>query len=147
MKKLKISTNPCLVIERQAFYTNKLVYILCANRKHRYPWGRSKIVYIGTTEKGADRVGNSVVNRGRDIFDHYGINQVKAFTVTCQRGKGMKYWPKKLESAFLYNFREYYGCIPILNKQCGPKRKEDVSINFSEAKIDRAISYFSNLRD
>lgn len=146
MKKLQISTKPCLIIERRAFYANKLVYVLCANKKHRYQWGRSKIVYIGTTEKGADRIGNSVVNKGRDILDHHGINQVKAFMVTCSGGRGMKDWPKKLESAFLYNFREYYGCIPLLNKQCGPKQKEDVSTNFSEAKIDRAIAYFSNLK-
>lgn len=146
MKKIRIvSKEPCLIINRGAFHTDKLVYILCSNKKHRYPRNESKIVYIGTTKNGAARFATSLVNKGKDILRRYGISQIKVYTVTCKGVQGAKIW-RKLEDAFLYNFLEEYGRIPILNKQCGPKCKKDISTLFSEQKIDKIIADFSNLK-
>ena len=148
MKKIRIASwEPCLIINRGAFNNSKLVYLLLANKKVLYkPYGlQSRIVYIGTTKNGADRFAVSAVERGKTVLSKHGINQLKVFTVTCEGVKGEKTW-KKLEDAFLYNFREYYGCKPLLNKQCGPRRKEDLPTYFSEAKIERIIRDFSHLK-
>ncbi len=149
MKKVRIiGKEPCLIINRGAFHDNKLVYVLLANRRVRYkPYDlRSRIVYIGTTKRGADRFAVSAVERGRDVLFRHGIHQIKVYTVTCQGARGVKTW-RKLEDAFLYNFREYYGCKPLLNKQCGPRRKEDVATCFQESKIEKIIKHFSNLKE
>ncbi|MFH1642847.1 MAG: hypothetical protein ABIC04_08180 [Nanoarchaeota archaeon] len=146
MKKIRIvSKEPCLIISRGAFHSDKVVYICCANKKHKYDRNKSRIVYIGATKRGAKRFSNSVVYKGKNILDRYGINQIKVYTVTCRGVRGTKIW-QKLEDAFLYNFLEEYGRIPILNKQCRSKRKKDVSTFFPESRIDEIIDYFSNLK-
>lgn len=151
MKKIRIvSKEPCLIINRGAFHDDKLVYILVANKKYPYEHGlKSRIVYIGTTKRGADRFAVSAVERGKSILQHHGITQVKVYIVTCEGIKGAKTW-KKLEDAFLYNFHQCYFCKPLLNKQWGPRRKEEIALYFStpqaEKKIERIIAYFSNLK-
>jgi hypothetical protein len=39
--KIKYHKDPVLVINRSAFKDDKLVYVACANKKIKYPWGRS----------------------------------------------------------------------------------------------------------
>lgn len=152
MKKIRIvSKEPCLIINRGAFHDDKLVYILVANKKYHYGDGlKSRIVYIGTTKRGADRFAVSAVERGKSILQHHGIRQVKVYTVTCKGVRGAKTTWRKLEDAFLYNFRQYYFCKPLLNKQGGPAHKEEIAPYFStsqaEKKIEKIISYFSNLK-
>jgi hypothetical protein len=141
-----VSKEPCLIINREAFHDDKLVYILVANKKYDYGDGlKSRIVYIGTTKRGADRFAVSAVERGKSILQHHGITQLKVYTVTCKGVRGAKTW-RKLEDAFLYNFHEYYSCKPLLNKRRGPKRKEKIDSSFREARIEKIIAHFSNLK-
>lgn len=45
-------TDPVLTINRVAFgQGDRFVYVICANKKIRYPWRDSRIGYIGTTKK------------------------------------------------------------------------------------------------
>jgi hypothetical protein len=60
------------VINRIAFKDNKFVYVARANKKIKYPWGRSCIAYIGTTKKGARRIASSAVWKGADILFNMG---------------------------------------------------------------------------
>lgn len=62
------SRKPAIIIDRGAFQDSKLVYIACANKKFRYPWGRSHIGYIGTTKKGAKRVASSAAFKGESLL-------------------------------------------------------------------------------
>lgn len=52
-----------LTLTRSRQWTDKMVYILVANKSHKYRNGRSRIFYIGTTKKGADRPAASAVNK------------------------------------------------------------------------------------
>jgi hypothetical protein len=61
---IRIHKEPAIVINRIAFRDNKLVYIARANKKLRYPWGKSRIAYIGTTKRGARRMASSAACKG-----------------------------------------------------------------------------------
>lgn len=51
--KIKFRPEPVMSISRRAFREKKHVYI--------YKWGKSRIVYIGSTKVGAARIASSAV--------------------------------------------------------------------------------------
>ncbi len=119
MKRSKVTfiKKPVMTIARHAFGQQKTVYILVANKSIYYKWKRkSRIVYIGTTKKGASRIGQSVVIRGEPALGQHGINQIHAYVAKCRPRKRVEIW-KKLESAFLQAFKRHYGSVPLYNKQ------------------------------
>jgi len=62
---MKVSSNnepSCLSIAPSG-RREKLVYILLAPKPQKYPRGRSRIMYVGTTEKGISRIAGSVSNK------------------------------------------------------------------------------------
>jgi hypothetical protein len=147
-KKLSITykkDNPCLTINRVAFHNDKLVYIACANKGVRYPWGKSKIVYIGTTKKGANRIASSAAWRGEVLLYDYGISHLKIHVVTCGRVQGAETW-KKLERALLIRFREIFGNVPRANKVGKHLKWRDEKRYFAQEKLDRVIDCFSGKR-
>jgi len=133
---------PCLTIHRGAFHNNKLVYIMCAYKKIRYPSGKSKIVYIGTTKNGANRIAGSAAYRGRFLLDRYRLSHFKVHTVACKGVKGAGTW-RKLEAALILNFFEIFGKVPLANKNRPKIASKEVRKYFSEEKIEDAIDYFS----
>jgi len=50
-------------VDRISLGYSKLAYINCADKKLRYPQGRSRIGYIGTTKNGISRVAESAASR------------------------------------------------------------------------------------
>src|ERR1700730_9357188 len=62
-----------------------MVYILVANKPYKYPNGkrRSRIIYIGTTRKGAGRPATSAVNKASEAFELRGVKTIDAHIVTC----------------------------------------------------------------
>lgn len=113
---LKYRQQPAIVINRIAFKDKKLVYIARANKKIRYPWGRSCIAYIGTTKKGARRIATSAVWKGADILFEYGMKHLDLIIVLCARRQGVETW-RKLERALIIRFRERFGAVPKGNNQ------------------------------
>src|ERR1700678_2946248 len=58
--KVKCSKTPLLTVQRSSQWDRRMVYILVANTTYKYPSGRrSRIIYIGTTGKGAGRPATS----------------------------------------------------------------------------------------
>jgi hypothetical protein len=105
-----------MTLGRAALGTERLVYILAANKLLKYPRGRSRIVYIGTTKRGVRRVASSVAGRAAALFERRGVRRVDAHLLTyTRRSGGQKLW-LKLERAILFMFKYEYGTIPVLNK-------------------------------
>jgi hypothetical protein len=111
---VRIYKEPAIKINRIAFRTNKLVYVARANKKWRYQWGRSRIVYIGTTRKGAKRMASSAAWKGEDLLFRYGVKHLEFNVVACGKVSGLDSW-RKLERALLIRFREEYGSVPLGN--------------------------------
>jgi hypothetical protein len=99
-----------------------MVYILTANKHQRYrdakskTVGRSQIIYIGTTKRGAGRPAASAVNKASEVFYHLrGVKTIDVHIVTCATHNKKGTW-KKLEAALLDAFRQRYFQLPTYNK-------------------------------
>lgn len=70
MRNLKIqsSKTSLLTLTRSRRWSDRMVYILVANKYLPYENGRSRILYIGTTKKGAGRPAASAVNKASEVF-------------------------------------------------------------------------------
>ena len=137
---IRFHSHPSLVIHRTAFRDNKLVYVARANKRLRYPWGRSRIAYIGTTKKGARRVASSAAWKGESLLYEYGIRQLDFHIVTCGKVQSVETW-RKLERALLIRFRERYGDVPRANKAGKKARWKDELRYFSQDKLDKIIEH------
>src|SRR6266852_5206668 len=118
MHKLKIraSKTSLLTMMRSPQWTDRMVYILAANKYLKYKNGRSRILYIGTTKKGAGRPAASAVNKASEVFYKlHGVKTIEVHIATCSpRGKHSTW--KRLESSLLDAFRKRYFELPRYNK-------------------------------
>lgn len=137
--KVKWQRTPAIVINRTAFRDNKVVYVARTNKKARYPLGRSRIAYIGTTKKGARRIASSAAVRGEELLYEYGMKHLEFIVVTCGKVQSVETW-RKLERALLIRFRELYGRIPRANKAGERIRWNDELRYFRIEKLDRILS-------
>jgi len=118
----------------------KLVYVHLASKKQSYEHGtKSRIVYIGTTKTGKDRVASSIAERAPRILKLHGVKTFDVRIITCKGLQKVRSW-KQLETALLIAFRSMYGTIPRCNKQ-GKNIDQDNECwkYFAKAKIDRVI--------
>ncbi|MGH2360223.1 MAG: hypothetical protein ACRDGM_06740 [bacterium] len=113
---LSLSRNPVMTLGRSALGSERLVYILATNKALKYPRGKSRIVYIGTTKRGVRRVASSVAGRAEEALERRGMTTVNAHLLTYTRRTGKHNLWLKLERAVLFMFQYEYGTIPILNK-------------------------------
>lgn len=123
-----------LEVHRLAIKVDKLVYVLLTNKKVKYNYGRSRVVYIGTTKKGARRIMQSAAVKSGELLEGYGMKTLEARIITCQRRQGVESW-KKLERALLLEFRGYYGEVPIGNNQGKGIRERDEFKYFRRSRI------------
>lgn len=65
-------------VTRVSVGDKKLVYVLLAQKSHKYPHGRSHVVYVGTTKNGVSRVASSVAAKAEAILKTHGV---KDFTL------------------------------------------------------------------
>ena len=117
-RKLNISLKKEIAIQvnRVAIKYDNLAYILLADKPIHYSRKRSRIVYIGRTEKGILRVAESVANKSLTLLKKHGVKQITARIVTCPPRQRIKTWIK-LERALLLIFRDIAGEVPEGNKQ------------------------------
>jgi hypothetical protein len=127
-----------LIINRVAFRDKKLVYVARANKKFRYPWGRSRIVYFGTTKKGARRIASSAAWKGADVLYDHGVKHLELIVVVCGKTQGVETW-KKLERALIIRFREKLGAPPKANNTGHNMRWRDERKYFTDKKLDKII--------
>lgn len=120
MRKLKVKLykTALLRVTRSSQWEKRMVYILAANRFHKYRSGlRSRIIYIGTTGKGAGRPAASAVSKASQAFEKlHGVKTIDVHLATCRGRKALKTW-QRLESALIYTFRALHFELPIYNKK------------------------------
>jgi|SRR5438876_2359149 len=127
MRKLKIrsSKTSLLTLTRSRQWTDRRVYILAANKYLKYQNGRSRIIYIGTTKKGADRPAASAVNKASAAFYKlHGVKTIEVHIATCSPRRNLATW-KRLESSLIDAFRKRYFEPPKYNK-VRPKAHEEL---------------------
>lgn len=115
-KRLTVSLKkkPAMQVGRVSVGKKKLVYAIIACRPQKYPWGRSRVVYIGTTKKGVDRIAQSAAARAKAVLSLHGVRDFVVRIVTCAPRPNVKTWVK-LERALLLTFRNKYGKLPVCN--------------------------------
>jgi hypothetical protein len=143
MRKLpiKMSSHPAVIIHRRANTNKRLVYVAVANKAHKYPFGRSHIVYIGSTKKGAARVAASAAAKARELLTGFGVKELRFFTVSCRRRAHVKTW-MKLERGLLLRFREIFGNVPIGNKQGRKIKPTDERRYFTSRRLEAVLEKY-----
>jgi len=122
-----------------------MVYVLAADKRFNHPSGlRTRIIYIGTTAKGAGRPAASAVNKASMAFGKLrGVRKIEVHIVTCQRRKAVQTW-KHLESALLATFRDRYFQLPKYNRKKGSVRHaEDVTL-FRRKALENLLKRFEH---
>jgi hypothetical protein len=115
----------------------KLVYILVTDKRLKYPNGKSRVAYIGTTKRGIRRVASSAARHADEILSLRGVRSFDARVVTCQPRQRVKTW-LVLERALLVVFRELYGSQPRCNSH-GKKFKARDEFEYFRHKRIREI--------
>jgi hypothetical protein len=122
------AANPALTIQRSKHWKPRMVYILRADKRIKYARGRSRIVYIGETTRGARRAGTSAVLKAMSAFGMgkqkdalHGVRRIDAYPLTFNRRQSVKMW-EKLELALLKTFRKMHNELPRYNKK-GPRKR------------------------
>ena len=133
--RLSLKRDEALRATRVSVGKLKLVYVLIADKRIQYTKGKSKIVYIGTTKKGVERIAQSVAFRADDILKLHGVRTFTARIVTCAPRQNVKTW-NKLERALLLVFRTRYGDLPRCNSN-GSKMKETDELSISGSPVSR----------
>jgi hypothetical protein len=137
MRKLNVGPkSEILRITRINLTSERLVYVLVANKQFSYTHGKSPIVYIGTTRKGIKRIAESAAHHADDILGRHGITEVSARVITS---RGRKHVKMRLERAMLLSFREKYGRVPELNKSGKKIQEKDEFKYFSHTAIRNII--------
>src|SRR5436305_1278922 len=81
--RISLRRGPAVAVSRISLGRLKLAYVICADKKIRYKGGRSYIAYIGTTERGIDRVAQSAATRADEVLSLRGIKNFNVHVVTC----------------------------------------------------------------
>jgi hypothetical protein len=114
-----------------------MVYILASNKDFKYRNGRSRIIYIGTTKKGAGRPAASAVNMASQAFGKLrGVKTIDVHIATCRPRRNLQTW-KHLESALLDTFWNRYHQLPKYNKMRPKPRKGLFNYNPLSKLIDQ----------
>lgn len=141
--KISLKSKPALTMRRVALEHERLVYVICADRKLRYINGQfSQIAYIGTTKNGVSRVASSAAHRSWDVLWSHGVQSLDVRIVTCRPRQGFKSW-LKLERALILAFREKFGEPPMCNVQGRRMKLGDEFDRFAFSRLNAIIDTLS----
>jgi hypothetical protein len=141
--RIKCSKASLLTVQRSKQWKKRMVYILVANKTYKYSSGRrSRIIYIGTTGKGAGRPASSAVGKASEAFSELrGVREIRVHLATCRGRRRLRTW-EHLESALLATFRDLHFELPIYNKRRGSvSRLEDIRL-FRRRALQKVIFQF-----
>jgi hypothetical protein len=131
-----------MTVHRRITKKDKLVYLLVGPLPTKYRDGKSRIVYVGTTSKGAKRIASSIAHRAGEVLEARGFRNLDAYLVSCEAIPGLKSW-RYLEKALLAEFRSRYHELPRCNKQGKKLRWNDKLDRFFRRKaIDKVLAHF-----
>ena len=114
------------------------MYFFVVDKRLKYPEGRSRIAYIGTSRNGLDRVLTSVAERAKPIFEIHGVNRIQVYTVGCAPRRRVKAW-RILERACLLAFRDVYGKVPWENVVGKALEEDDEFEYFDRGSVRRLL--------
>ena len=139
-KRLNVSLKPkhAMQVTRVSIGKKKLVYVILVKKSLKYPWGRSRIAYIGTTKKGMARIAQSVAARSDDILSLHGVKEFTVRIATCLPRPKVKTWAK-LERAILLVFRHKYGTLPKCNTAGKRMKERDEFKYFRRSRLDKLL--------
>jgi hypothetical protein len=120
----------------------KLVYIILADKKLKYPKGKSRIAYIGTTKKGGSRVAASAAERGEQVLGLHGVREFTVRVLSARPRQRVKIW-YKLEHALLWSFKQRFGRVPKCNSTKKTKTESDAFKYFHKAGVASKIEDLS----
>lgn len=132
--RVSLKSGSAVRVTRLGVQGSRLVYVISQNREHKYPYGRSPVVYIGTTEKGIDRIATSAAVRAPQVLAAHGVDRFDMRIITCTPRRRMRSWAK-LERALILCFREIYGEPPKFNKALRNMREQDEFLLFSRDRL------------
>lgn len=137
--RINCTDDPVLTITRSNRWRNRMVYILTTPRLYKHKSGRrSRIIYIGTTKKGAARPAASAVNKASQAFGKlHGVKTIDVYIATCAGVPAVKTW-KELESALVHTFWSRYFQLPRYNK-VKPKLRNEL---FRQRALENLIERF-----
>ena len=136
--RVNLKRKHAMQVTRVSVGKKKLVYVIVAQKKLKYPWGRSRIAYIGTTKKGMARFAQSAAAKAEAVLGLYGIREMEVRIITCDARQSVKTWVK-LERALLLAFRERYGRVPICNTVGGKIKRTDEDVYFAQKPIGKIL--------
>lgn len=140
--RVSLKAKPAITMRRVALEHERLVYVICADRKLKYEKGYSQIAYIGTTRNGVERVANSAAYRSWDVLWSRGVQSFDVRIVTCRPRQGFKSW-LKLERALILAFRQKFGEPPMCNVQGRAMKLGDEFERFSYSRLSEIIDSLS----
>jgi hypothetical protein len=140
--KVHLDSKPVLAVHKRVLKKDRVVYFLVAPKAQKYAEGRSRIVYIGTTKKGARRIASSAAFRAQELLEQRGFRKLHVHVVSCGPRSGMKSW-EFLEKACLAEFRSHYRQLPKCNKQ-GLKLRWNKKFRrlFRRERINKILMHF-----
>lgn len=131
-----------MTVKRRATKSRRMVYVICTPRPQRYPAGRSRIIYIGTTGVGVRRVAASMAHKAIDYLARHGVRWLDVYTVTCPPRPGMESW-KKLERDLLITFNLVHGRIPHANSSGKNLTPDRLSSVFQYRRLSKVLSAYA----
>jgi hypothetical protein len=121
---LKVELRPVIQVEKHYLRLlktrKKVVYFIRGDKKYKYLWGRSRVLYIGQTRRTGRRPFESLGWKAPELLRLYGMKKLEIVYVEAPPRKRVNIL-KKLENIFLYEFRREFGEVPKANTQ-GRKR-------------------------
>lgn len=137
--------NPIIHVYKSWKHTNrrakrrKIVYFILGDKTHRYDerkkihkinHGRSKILYIGMTErKDATEPFLALKRKAAELFDAVtGLNRLEVRCISV-RGRQNVSAADELETACLHQFEEMFGCRPLGNQKTKGKDISDKELD------------------
>lgn len=137
-KKISLHWPMAVSITRTVLGKDKLVYIVASNKRVRYENGRSRVVYIGMTKRGLDRIAESISARADTLLRAHGVRELQVWIVTCAGTQNVKTW-HRLERALIIRFRELFGELPRGNKKGSKMKWKNELQMFSKNGLDSVL--------
>ena len=139
---VQTTKKPAVTITRTATKASELVYIAVANKAIKYPKGKSRIVYIGTTKNGAERIAASAAAKANQMLGLHGVKHLELFVVTNSFMAKVKTWHKP-ERGLILSFKDQYGEPPKCNIVGKKMRWTDEFQYFTKARLKGVIDQYS----
>lgn len=133
-----LKKKPAMQVSRVSVGKKKLVYVIVACKPLKYPWGRSRVAYSGTTKKGMARIAQSAAARARAVLSLHGVREFHVRIITCPPRPNVKTWVK-LERALLLAFRHKYGRLPLCNTVGRRTKARDEFDYFKRERLERVL--------